>query len=574
MKYLRILFSAAALLLAASCIENDLPYPTIELSIRSIEGEGFTVTGISLVNRTVTLTLDEKTDIRKVTIDKAEFDVATSNPMMTDKEKFISQIRTSQPLSGEFDLRAPLYVTLSLYQDYEWTIVAEQPIARSFTVAGQIGSTLIDTQARTATAYVAEGTDLKAVTVTSLKLGPADITAYSPTAEELSATGFETVRLVDVTCHGRTERWMLHVQPTNVKIGVREIDLWNNTAVVTTMVTPEDYATAEIQYRLKGTADWQTTQKGAQDESGIFTSSIAPEWTSLTNDAGIPVKRLVTTKGVYAGQTYEFRLLVGGQQTETAEYTAPAGDTIPDGNMENPGLSCFTSENTNAEFWASGNNTFADKLCRQGTFNGMGGSYCAKLAAAAPPQHRSRQPDVRHLLQRRPVDGRSRIRTALQLDGAPFGHEGEIPRDTGHDRRKQTFRGPGRHRRPGQSPHFRRHHRLERPAPGRFGHQRPHGHLGSGGNHPDRRRETHRLRVAVRRQVDRRRANGRGHPAAQLLRPGCGTPHRQVQHHHLLLHECLRRLHGGLHDECNVRRRFPVGLLTRRRTSPPATQKI
>ena len=383
MKYLRILFSAAALLLAASCIENDIPYPTIELNIRSIEGEGFTVAGISLVNRTVTLTLDEKTDIRKVTIDKAEFDVATSNPMMTDKEKFISQIRTSQPLSGEFDLRAPLYVTLSLYQDYEWTIVAEQPIARSFTVAGQIGSTLIDTQARTATAYVAEGTDLKAVTVTSLKLGPADITAYSPTAEELSATGFETVRLVDVTCHGRTERWMLHVQPTNVKIGVREIDLWNNTAVVTTIVTPEDYATAEIQYRLKGTADWQTTQKGAQDESGIFTSSIAPEWTSLTNDAGIPVKRLVTTKGVYAGQTYEFRLLVGGQQTETAEYTAPAGDTIPDGNMENPGLSCFTSENTNAEFWASGNNTFADKLCRQGTFNGMGGSYCAKLAAAA-----------------------------------------------------------------------------------------------------------------------------------------------------------------------------------------------
>ena len=86
MKYLRILFSAAALLLAASCIENDIPYPTIELSISGIEGEGFTVAGISLVNRTVTLTLDEKTDIRKVTIDKVEFDVATSNPMMTDKE--------------------------------------------------------------------------------------------------------------------------------------------------------------------------------------------------------------------------------------------------------------------------------------------------------------------------------------------------------------------------------------------------------------------------------------------------------------------------------------------------------
>lgn len=53
--------------------------------------------------------------------------------------------------------------------------------------------------------------------------------------------------------------------------------------------------------------------------------------------------------------------------------------------MENPGLSCFTSENTNAEFWASGNNSFAQSLCTQGTYAGMGGSYCAKLAAAAPP---------------------------------------------------------------------------------------------------------------------------------------------------------------------------------------------
>ena len=144
MKYFRILFSAAALLLAASCIDNDVPYPVVELRIAGVEGSGFTVSGISIANRTVTLTLDEKTDIRKVGIDKVTFDVATSNPMMTDTESFIGQIKTSRPLSGEFDLRSPLYVTLSLYQDYEWTIVAEQPIERAFTVAGQIGATVID----------------------------------------------------------------------------------------------------------------------------------------------------------------------------------------------------------------------------------------------------------------------------------------------------------------------------------------------------------------------------------------------------------------------------------------------
>ena len=84
MKYFRILFSAAALLLAASCIDNDVPYPVVELRIAGVEGSGFTVSGISIANRTVALTLDEKTDIRKVGIDKVTFDVATSNPMMTD----------------------------------------------------------------------------------------------------------------------------------------------------------------------------------------------------------------------------------------------------------------------------------------------------------------------------------------------------------------------------------------------------------------------------------------------------------------------------------------------------------
>lgn len=38
------------------------------------------------------------------------------------------------PLSGEFDLRADLPVVLSLYQDYEWTLRAEQTITRVFTV--------------------------------------------------------------------------------------------------------------------------------------------------------------------------------------------------------------------------------------------------------------------------------------------------------------------------------------------------------------------------------------------------------------------------------------------------------
>ena len=120
MKYFRILFSAAALLLAASCIDNDVPYPVVELRIAGVEGSGFTVSGISIANRTVALTLDEKTDIRKVGIDKVTFDVATSNPMMTDTESFIGQIKTSRPLSGEFDLRTSPSRSIRITNGRSW----------------------------------------------------------------------------------------------------------------------------------------------------------------------------------------------------------------------------------------------------------------------------------------------------------------------------------------------------------------------------------------------------------------------------------------------------------------------
>ena len=54
--------------------------------------------------------------------------------------------------------------------------------------------------------------------------------------------------------------------------------------------------------------------------------------------------------------------------------------------MENGSLPCFGVEvSSNSSFWASGNNSFAKTLCTQGTFAGMGGSYCAKLASSSPP---------------------------------------------------------------------------------------------------------------------------------------------------------------------------------------------
>ena len=161
------------LLLLTSCIENSIPYPVVTLQILGVEGEGFTCSpeDINTQERIVTLHLDEQTDISNVKIDKIS---VTENA------------RSSKPLSGTFDLRTPLYLTLSFYQDYEWTIRATQTIERRFSVTGQIGATEIEEKNRIARVLVPSDTDLAHIEVTELKLGPADITTYSPSLEELS----------------------------------------------------------------------------------------------------------------------------------------------------------------------------------------------------------------------------------------------------------------------------------------------------------------------------------------------------------------------------------------------------
>ena len=378
-RYLKTALLAAAALLA-SCISNDIPDPVVELRIANVEGEGFSVSENNVTSRVVTLTLDEATDIRNVKIDAVTYD-AVVHSIELNKAELLDQVRSSQELTGTFNLLSPIYTTLSLYQDYDWTIRAVQTIERRFSVTGQIGATEIDTENRIVRVYVPDDTDLGHIEIEELKLGPAEITTYSPSLEELSGSSFESVRFVDVTCHGVTERWMLYVETTNVKVALREADLWQNTGTVTALISADEYASgAALEYRIKGDTEWQPMQESGYD-AGILTATIAPEWKTETNPNGLTVYKLVPKKGLFAGHTYEFRLLVGGsEQGAPLEYTAPAGNTIPNGDMEDASMSCWTQNNKTAEFWGSGNNTFTKGLCTQASF---AGGTRAKLQATS-----------------------------------------------------------------------------------------------------------------------------------------------------------------------------------------------
>ena len=351
MKHLRHIL-IGILLLLTSCIENSIPYPVVTLQILGVEGEGFTCSpeDINTQERIVTLHLDEQTDISNVKIDKIS---VTENA------------RSSKPLSGTFDLRTPLYLTLSFYQDYEWTIVADQQIERYFEVESQIGAAEIDVDQLTAKAYVPEGTDLSDLKVTRLKLGPADITTMTPPIDEL--TSFESVRYVYVAYHDFEEKWSLYVEATDTKVRFTQVDAWSGVI----WAYAEGNSADELGFRYRKTGDeaWtEVDKKQINISGGAFDTCI----TGLTPET-----------------QYEVVAYSGSNETEVASVTTEAAPQLPNGGFEEwetidkvvypylaDGIHFWNSGNKGASI---GNATPTDKTTdvRPGT----SGIYAAQLSS-------------------------------------------------------------------------------------------------------------------------------------------------------------------------------------------------
>lgn len=252
----RVLVLFATMVSLVGCIGNDIPYPVEEIAILAYEGNGFSA-HIDPVTRTVTLTLDEQTNMSAVEV---------TNVQIT--EHGVSSIN----LTGTFNLTSPLKVTLSRYQDYEWTIRATQTIERYFTVMGQIGSSEIDVNSRTATAYVAEGTDLSNIVITSLKLGPKEVTTMEPAPE--SIVDFSTVRYIYLqypALSGQTQRWQLYVKPTDVKVQITKSDVWATCAWLSGAA--EEGTTVGFRYRLTGDEQWVDATQ-VETAAGVFTCKV------------------------------------------------------------------------------------------------------------------------------------------------------------------------------------------------------------------------------------------------------------------------------------------------------------
>lgn len=292
----RILIIVLLIATLGACIKNDIPLPVIKPRIVSMEVGGASDIYIDSEKQDVEITLNEQTDICNVDIQEVAFADDLTRP--------------SLEIVGRHDLSHKLSVTLSTYQDYVWTIRAKQPISRYFTVAGQVGASVIDDVNHRAVVYVSENQEISDIAITSLKLGAADVTTYTPAIEELKdfTNGVE----VTVTAHGRSEKWTLYVEQTATVVDMKSVNAW--TAVVWLKASGVAEMNNGFKYRKSGSNEWI-------DISGD----------KLTIDGG---DFSVGIDGLEPTTEYECYAYSGEHQTDIYKFTTEEARQMPNSSFE------------------------------------------------------------------------------------------------------------------------------------------------------------------------------------------------------------------------------------------------
>ncbi len=207
--------------LLGGCIENDMPYPYIKLFISGVEVDGQLGNAqIDNDNRTATVTVDETVNLKKVHVKR----VTVSDGG-----------RSSIPDDTLIDLTKPQPVTLSLYQDYYWTLVANQTIERLFRVENQVGTASFDPNQRIASVNVSKSQSLRSLALLDLKLGPEGSTIDGVRGlPALSWEVFSNYAKCRVKLNFRDfivdEEWTLYVFQVESNVSTTAADGWVNVA--------------------------------------------------------------------------------------------------------------------------------------------------------------------------------------------------------------------------------------------------------------------------------------------------------------------------------------------------------
>lgn len=239
MKRTVYLFLLIAVVLLQGCIVNDIPYPRIQANFLTLElkgQDGGTI--IDSTAMTATVAFPEQVDVSSVRV---------MGYSLTPGAAIVGEV-----LDGNIDLSTPFSVTLSLYQEYTWKIIANQTIERYFDVEGQIGASVIDVPARRVVVYVGESQSIDRIKVARAKLGPIGSVSI-PSLDGLVFDGSKPFEIT-VEAYGRPQVWTIYTEVVAVSLRTESVDAWSCVAWVNGV--GEAGKECGVEYRIAGMEEW------------------------------------------------------------------------------------------------------------------------------------------------------------------------------------------------------------------------------------------------------------------------------------------------------------------------------
>ncbi|MDE6855201.1 MAG: PCMD domain-containing protein, partial [Muribaculaceae bacterium] len=207
---------------------------------------------------------------------------------------------------------------------------------RYFTVAGQIGETVIDAVGRRIIVRVQQKAYLTKVEGTSIKLGPKNITTLTPATPEGGYIDLTSPYRLDVSTWGRTEDWTIYAQRTEQVVSTTAVDPWS--MVVWAYGEGPADATNYFEYREEGAASWtRVPDADTTHKDGAFSCCI---------------------KHLKPLTSYSVRACSGDNTGNEINVTTQGTEILPDGDFENwwknGKIWCPWAEN-GERFWDTGN---------------------------------------------------------------------------------------------------------------------------------------------------------------------------------------------------------------------------
>ncbi|MGL5682269.1 MAG: PCMD domain-containing protein [Marinifilaceae bacterium] len=253
------------LLTMAGCISNDIPLPVIYGNVEKIEFRGQEQCVINTQNRTVTVTLADTVDIQNVLLKSL---AVTAKPAR--EHEILIEATTNLATDTVLNLSNPITFTISTYQEYQWTIIAEQNINYSFTVENQVGDEVVNVKDKMVKVYVPLDQDLTNMTVIEAILGPS-IATYSP--DPLSLTNFSTTQEIAVTCFGRTETWRIIAFKTSATEPMtKDVNAWAKIAYLQGRKPSGIDGETAFEYKRAQASQW--TRVAAQGSGRDFSAKV------------------------------------------------------------------------------------------------------------------------------------------------------------------------------------------------------------------------------------------------------------------------------------------------------------